>query len=186
MTYKEILGRIDFTDKKIETTPAWDELCEELNINSYIGWSDDTKLKCYHVKTWYCTDTYVGWIAYFLNDEFVCLSKQTSRKGYIYFFFKDKESAFKVKSYLESLLEIDVDIQLINLDEVVEDKYQVSFSKGILHKTAWYKDEKVFIKRNVGCGINDIISQKVNIIFSDGKEIEVNTNELYFDYNTLN
>ncbi len=56
-TIQDLINNINFDDKKIQTDPNWEDLSEVFNLQLY--YSDDTRLKAYHVKVWCCTDTWV-------------------------------------------------------------------------------------------------------------------------------
>ena len=71
------------TVQKTEQNRDWidpSKLLNELGINHYIN-SDVPELECYWAITWICTDTAVGLRLYYLNDKFVAISYQSSRKG---------------------------------------------------------------------------------------------------------
>lgn len=53
-TLKEIISSINFDDKRIQTSPDWEKLASNFGIYD-LYWSEDTRLKGYHVKTWLCT-----------------------------------------------------------------------------------------------------------------------------------
>ena len=103
-TVREIINSINFDDKSIQTSPDCEKLSSQFGIYN-LYWSEDTRLKAYHVKTWLCTDTWVGWVAYFLDSEFVCLSTQNARKSDTEFEFVSKEAHSKLRDYLFSLVD---------------------------------------------------------------------------------
>ena len=186
-TLKEIISSINFDDKRIQTSPDWEKLASNFGIYD-LYWSEDTRLKGYHVKTWLCTDTWVGWVAYFLDNKFVCLSSQTARKSSTDFDFASNEAHSKLRDYLFSLTnneEFKVDILDLNIE--VPERYSVSYNSQILHKTAWLKDEKVKITKtrysyNTD---NDKHFHTVEIEHDNGLVEEVNCSDLEFEYNNL-
>lgn len=186
MKLKEVLNSINFEDKRIQTHPDWEELAQEFGIDLY--WSEDERLKAYHVKTWQCTDTWVGWEAYFLDKELVCISSQNARKSDKDFEFISKESFIKVRDYLLSLTLEDEDknINILDLELEIPEKYVIEYSNQILHKTAWLDNNKVeIIKKRYSYEEKDKYFHTVEIKTEDGNVREVDCRELLFDYNTL-
>lgn len=191
-TLKEIISSINFDDKRIQTSPDWEKLASHFGIYD-LCWSNDTRLKGYHVKTWLCTDTWVGWVAYFLEDEwkgpqFVCLSTQSARKSDIEFEFASNEAHSKVRDYLFSLTtNEDFKVVLLDLDLEVSDRYSVSYNSQILHKSAWLNDEKVKVTKN-NYSYNDDKEKyfhTVEVTHDNGLIEEVDCSDLEFEYNNL-
>jgi hypothetical protein len=190
-TLNDLIKNIDFNNKKLESTPDWEELARIFNVLD-LYWSDDTRLKAYFIKTWYCTDSWVGIRAYFLDGEFVALSNQSGRKGDEDFEFVNKESAKKVEDYLRSLVvenrvEPYFDI-LEGLDDEIPSTYKIQYNTQILHKTALLNGEKVeIVKTNYESeGIKSPnYFYTVMIKHSNGKKEEINCKELDFEYNTI-
>jgi len=78
-------------------------VAEELEIWSFFSYQENTKLACYPVHTWLCTDTHVGVYAYFLEDEFVALSTQEARKCDVEFEWASISAYNAVERYIRSL-----------------------------------------------------------------------------------
>ena len=113
-TLKKIISEIDFNNKSMETEPSWTELAQEFNLN--LDWSNDTRLKCYFIRRWYCTDTYVGRKLYFFDDKLVAMSYQPGRKCDEKFYWTSQEDFKNVKQYLLSLLQPE-DIDILDLSK---------------------------------------------------------------------
>lgn len=187
-TLRQLIANID-KNGKTKTDPDWEELAQACNID-YLHYSNDTRLKAYWIKVWYCTDTWVGIAAYFLDDEFVCLSNQTGRKCGIDFKFVSEDAYYKVEKYLRSLVEVDTDVQipLIGdlLDEELEDTYTVEYNTQILQNTAIYNGEVVTItKKKYDWEDKDKYFHTVEIKDKSGKKKEVDCRELKIPYNTI-
>jgi len=187
MTLKEAIDKIDKTNPKNEDSPSWGELFYEVFKTHDSFWSDDTRLKSYWVKVWYCTDSYVGIKAYFLDEELVCISDKVARKDSEDFEFVSKETFKKVKEYLKSLIQETEEedcICLIDFEQEMGENYTVSYNTQILHKNALYKGEIVeIIKTYFGFNTPDYF-HSVEIKYQ-GEIIKVNVNELYFPYGNL-
>ena len=191
-TLNSLIQSIDFNNKQLESSPNWEDLSSIFGIYD-LSWSDDTRLKAYFIKTWYCTDSWVGTRAYFLDGVFVALSNQPGRKSDEKFKFVNKESASKVEKYLYSLIiedkvENDIDI-LEELNEEIPSTYKIKYNIQILHKYALLNNEKVKILKK-DYESEGIFSPNyfytVKIKHNNGKIEEIDIKELDFEYNTLN
>lgn len=81
-------------------------------------WDDCEEMKCYFLISWYCTDSWVGVRAYFLNGEFVAISSQIGRKYDQEFEWVSKEAYYKVKEYIASkTLLSKIDIPIIDYEQ---------------------------------------------------------------------
>lgn len=184
-TLRKLISEIN---KETETYPSWGKLADIFNIQN-LYWSDDTHLKCYFIKKWYCTDTYVGIKAYFLDDEFIAISSQDGRKMDEEFSFVSKELALKLKNYLEKLVadSFDFNLDIIDenfLDEEIPSRYKIEYNKEILHKEGWLNDEKVqIIKKYYSWDQKDKYFHTVEIKLPDGEIKEIDCRELDFEYN---
>lgn len=184
-TLRKLISEIDKTKPHY---PNFERLAELFNIYE-LYYSDNERLKCFFIKKWYCTDSYVGVRAYFLDDEFVAISNQYGRKMSEEFSFISKDSINKVKKYLESLVEEtdQTDLDLIEddeLDEEITSTYKIEYNSQILHKEAFLNNEKVqIIKNHYNFDERDKYFHTVKIKLSNGKTKEVDCRELDFEYN---
>jgi|GEM_PF-1756746 len=186
ITLEKIIESINFEDKRIQSDPNWGELANHFDIFD-LGWSDDTRLKAYHVKTWLCTDSWVGWEAYFLDNEFVYLSSQNARKSDVDFEFVSKEAGIKVRDYLLSLTSNEREnyIPILDLKQEFPEKYKIEYNSQILHRTAWFGAEKVKIKKTRYAYDSVHYFHTVEIENEKGEVLEVDCRDLEFEYNTL-
>lgn len=188
-TLRNLISEIDFNNEILHSQVDWEELSSVFNIYN-LSWSDDTRLKAYYIKTWYCTDSWVGIRAYFLDDEFVAISYQSGRKSNEDFGFVSNELALKTKVYLQSLVEEDefkIDI-LECLDAEIPNTYKIEYNSQILHKSALLQGEKVeIVKTNYESeGIHSPnYFHTVEVKLPNGDKKEVSCKELDFKFNTL-
>ena len=133
-------------DEKNENSADMEALCQELGVHApYNYWEEfGRRLKGYYIESWLCTDTTVGACAYFLDEEFVFLGIQTSRKSGESFSFKTKGSASKVRQFLLDLIDLNKEetlesVDILNLDDDVEELYSVPYSSQIQNTTGFYK-----------------------------------------------
>lgn len=104
----------------------------------------EERLRAYYVHKWYCTDTWVGYMLYFLDDEFVATSLQTARKNDTNFKFASKEAFEKVRKFLETLsVPPESEYDLVDLEDVIDEEQPVHFSGEILSPYVNYKGQKV-------------------------------------------
>jgi len=125
-----------------------DLFLEEFNLDQYIGeyfnYDKNTDLRCFRVATHICTDTEVGIKAYFLKDEFVCLTNQIARKSpEIIIGWASSESAQKTESYIKSLLDGKDEkyFDIIDMDRDFGSGYKVDYTGQMTSTHVIYKDE---------------------------------------------
>ena len=189
-TFRKLIEGIDFSNKQIQSEVDWEELSRILNVEG-LYYSNDERLKAYHVKTWYCTDSYVGIRVYFLDNKPVAISNQNGRKSSEDFGFISKEVVKEVRDYLFSLVEendfTQVDI-LDGLDDEIPSTYKIEYNSQILHKTALLDGKRVAIlKKNFESeGYNSPnYFHTVQIQHENGEKAMINCKLLDFEYNTL-
>lgn len=138
----DIVSKIDKTNPKLITEPDFEELASSCFDIHNLYHSDDPRLKCYIIDVHQCTDTWVGTRVYFLDDIFVCISKQKYRKSDTEFYFVSDILAQNVKTYLLSLLDEDPTYySLLNMDEEIDEYYSVEYISEIIltyHKFGVY------------------------------------------------
>ena len=117
----------DFIDKQVDKSkPDYDlgdpeKLLDTLEIPYYnYTWKVmenlDKEIKRYPIKRWICTDTHVGYNAYYLKDVLICISEQVARKWDIAFYFVSEKAFKDLREHaLKQLGEPDIDIQLVDL-----------------------------------------------------------------------
>lgn len=123
------------------TSADIDEFCRELDLNHYPGWNKefDDKVKGYWLIKWLCTDTWVGYVVYFMDNEPVAVSVQTARKSGTQYEFVSLEAATKVRAFiLECLGEGEFTPSLMDLDEETDLEYTVSYSSQLLVDKGMY------------------------------------------------
>ena len=177
-TIRKIIESIDL-EKQGKDVYASEDIADVFGINDYIEF--DKRIKCVFLRPHYCTDSWVGIRAYFLDGEFVAISTQIGRKYDETFKFRSQESALKVRDYILSLIpkkELDINI-LSELDEEIEDYYSVDYAGQILHKSGIYNGEKVKIKRRA-TDFKDLYT--ATIVREDGKEKNVDCREIKLSY----
>ena len=194
MTLRELLSKIVKSDKN-EDSLDLSNLFNDLYPNDEIDYDLcckldlelNKRLKSYWVKVWYCTDTYVGYKAYFLDNELVCTSYQSGRKDSLDFEYVSQETTLKLKNFLSVLIKVKKDIEYftMDMDAVIPDTYELSGYEIILefHKKAMYKPTNEYVslislqKREGSYCQEDVVIQ-----FSNGEQKVVESDNLLFDY----
>ncbi len=141
MNLQYIIDNLD-KSKDNEEYMDYENICRDLGLSSYDITLQGDSLKCYWISNRICTDTWVGWRAYYLDDVFVCGSSQSCRKGDENFYWVDKKSAVSTMDYLKSLMRLDeedLNLYFIDLEQDCGDGYSVSYSSEILTNTLLYK-----------------------------------------------
>lgn len=171
--------------------PCFDliEIAEAVGIYEYIYNPENCRITENHYKKWLCTDTRVGSIAYYLDDELVAISHQSARKSSPRFEFVSKDAFDKLLNYIRSLIETDLndELRLIDLDEEVGDSYQVSYSTQILSDVVIYKGERcpkvqrISTKHEPTKEYFDYVNKTLDIIYHD-QIITVNIEDVSIPY----
>lgn len=126
-------------------------LFSELNIYNcsftYIS-DDDEHLKCYFISRWYCTDTYVGLRAYYLDGELVCMSFQSGRRMNEEFTWINNEMKKKTKNYILSLQtdEDENECDFLDLEQEMGFGFQRDFSMEVLADEVIYIPQQKLVK----------------------------------------
>ena len=165
-TLRKIIASIDL-EKYGKSVHHCEDLANIFDINEYIEFDD--RIKMVYVSPHYCTDSWVGTRAYFLDGEFVATSLQVGRKWDEHFCFVSNEAAIKVKDYVMSFItEPPYHIKIIDMDAEFDDFYTVEYAEQILHKHGLYEGERVEIKHTKREWSNDF--RRTTIIGADGKK----------------
>ncbi|MFA7287193.1 MAG: hypothetical protein WC052_06025, partial [Patescibacteria group bacterium] len=105
----EAAHRVTKTDENCDDIPKLEKALSRLfeidSLEYHERWNTWTesnverkRLKGYWINKWICTDTHVGEMAYFLDDELVFTCEQTARKSDAAIYFVDPSAYQKVKT----------------------------------------------------------------------------------------
>lgn len=171
----EIAERID----KSKSNEEWidiQDIGRELGLD--VPFVEQERLKSFWVGNWYCTDTYVGYRMYFLDDVAVAFSVQNGRKSAENFHWFSLESATNVKKYLLSLIsenEKELNITICDVNEDIGDSFKISYNAEILENdNVTFNGEKVkLIERikNKPYGIDTM--QVIQLPNGETKQVEI-------------
>lgn len=183
MKIKELANKID-KSKENEDWVDVGAIGSQFNLN--IDDIEQDRLKCYWVGNWYCTDTWVGYRIYFLDDIAVAFSIQSARKCCEDIYWFSKELALKVKEYLITLMiqeEDELDISICDIDDEIGDSYKINFNNEILScNKPTLNGEDVTILERIRYKNDYGIDQELKIRLKNGEEKVVNIKELDFKY----
>jgi len=179
----DIANKIDKSEKN-ESYVDTDQFSSEFNYE--FDWIKQDRLKAYWIGNWYCTDSYVGYRMYFLDDEPVAVSIQKGRKWPEEFNWLSKELALKVREYLISIMpkkEDDLYFNICDINEDIGDSYKIEFNSQILNiNNAVLNGKPIKILERIKEAPDYGIDKMLKIKLSNGEEKIVNIKELDFKY----
>lgn len=180
----DISNKID-KSKQNEDWVDLQRLAEQFGL--YIDYQEQDRFKSYWVGKWCCTDTWVGYKLYFLDNEPVGYSEQNSRKSDENIKWFSKELVIKVREYLVSLINNEDDnlnIEICDINEDIGDSYKINYNDDVLDwSKATLNGENVkFIKR-IRREKDYGIDQEVQIELNTGDQKVVNVYDLDFKFN---
>jgi hypothetical protein len=118
---KAVMEKIFSSDDVIEAIKARVDLNNPeywVNMESFVSeletglgyfWNKEAddefnkRLKAYPIATWLCTDSVVGYYAYYFDGYFIAMSTQMGRKCDKNFIWISKEKALEVRDYILEL-----------------------------------------------------------------------------------
>ena len=183
----DIANKIDKSNKN-ESYVNTDQFSSELNYE--FDWIEQDRLKAYWIGNWYCTDSYVGYRMYFLDDEPVAFSTQVGRKCNEIFNWFSKELALKTRDYLISIMpnnkEDDLNFNLCDINKDVGGNYKIEYNSQILNPDkAVYNGKPIKILERIKEIPDWGIDKKLKIQLSNGEERIVNIEELDFKFHLI-
>ena len=181
----DIAKRID-KSKENESYIDIVELGEELNVEC--GYVEQDRVRAYWIGNWYCTDSYVGYRMYFLDDKPVAVSIQQGRKCDEEFAWFGRELALEVRSYLISIMQQEEEISLnfCNINDDIGDSYKISFNSEILNpERATYNGEPIKILERIKENPDWGIDQQLKIELPDTEQKIIDINEIDFKFNLI-
>ena len=134
MKMRDLINAVDRSEKNF-TSADIDDFCRELNLNEYPGWNQqfEDAVKGYWLIKWLCTDTWVGYAVYYMDNEPIAISVQTARKNPTAYEFVSLEAATKLRKFiLECLGESEFTPTIMDLDEETDPYYTISYSSQLL------------------------------------------------------
>lgn len=183
----DIANKID-KSKKNESHINITDFDSEFNINldCYI---EQDRLKAYYIGNWYCTDSYVGWRMYFLDNEPVAISFQQGRTFDEEFEWFNKDKALKVRDYLLSLMlrgNDDLNFTTCDLSDDIGEGFSIEFNSQILNPDkATYQGNPIKIIERIretpDYGLDSLL--KVQLL--NGEEIIINVKDIKFKFNLV-
>lgn len=112
------------------------------------NWSEENvyrqRLKGYWINKWLCTDTHVGEMAYFLDDELVFTCEQTARKSDAAIYFVDQAAYDKVKVFMDYFREpVELPTAEFIGEQQTPDTVTREWADSCLHKRGFYQGREV-------------------------------------------
>jgi hypothetical protein len=123
MKLREAIEKLDKSEKN-EGWASPSQLGRQLGVDCWGHYDEfEKRVKKYWIKSWLCTDTYVGLAAYYLDDELVAISTQQGRKYDEEFEWVSVELRHKLRTFLLSFEEDDNMLHVINFDAEIQEPY---------------------------------------------------------------
>lgn len=176
MKFSELLKNLDSEELPYDGGGSFVEEC----TGGY-GWVDleGHGFTYRPISIWYCTDSWVGVNAVYLNGELICITKQWGRKCSVEYEWVSKEVYGKVSAFVRSLCEDELDNNTyIDLDSECEPLYTLEFTGHLIprfHSEAIYNGKTVGIEWELTKKEerNDIIAKKVWILDGEAKCVDI-------------
>jgi hypothetical protein len=145
MKLKEIITNLDTSVNNEDDNVYWylESFVNEFGLSCYNlqQCQNNIRLKSYWVANHLCTDTRVGIKAYFLDDEFVCMSTKTNRNDDEHLQWLDEVSYRNVKNYIISLQEDEgiTPPRILNMEEDFGEGYPIQYTGQCLKRNVLWK-----------------------------------------------
>lgn len=185
MNWQETLSQLSKTGDNYEQFYSTECLPYELRV-SYDDIDFDklnTRLKEYWVHTWLCSDTWVGYMALFLDDELVAISYQDARKSAKNYKYVSKEMLKKARLWVIDCIEIDADGDdgtILNDGwEQEETKFNCKFTCQIITRKGYIIQEGERVPVTAKSKDFGTSQKLVVVIDATGKEMTIPTNHYY-------
>ncbi len=126
MKLKEIITKVN-KSKQFEDKICISEIAEHMDIQVTI-FPEQHRITSYFFGSWYCEDTFVGYKAYFLDDEPVAVSSQGGRKSYETIKWVSSDAYKKVRAYVLTFVEEpELNIPLMDPEQEVGETYKINY-----------------------------------------------------------
>lgn len=122
-----------------------DEINRDLNIDGMYFYPEElsARFKAYPIYQWICTDTYVGLMALYLDNEPVGCTYQSSRKGGMEVEWISREIANTVRTVVCSYMENTDTASILDPDQDIGDDFNVQFTGQALTDDGFYEGRPV-------------------------------------------
>lgn len=187
MKLREIIENIDKSRDKLDGS-NWtnlENIAAEFDIYEYLN-DENERLKSYSYAKWLCTDTHVGGMVYFLDDEPVAVSWQDARKSDEIFQWISKETHQKTYDHLLSLTtKVLNKPDIVDLDEEMDNGFDVDYSGQLLTEEVILKETNEIVEvYKVYHSMDEIKKwQTVDIKLTNGEIRNVHMNDVSVPYN---
>jgi hypothetical protein len=191
MKLKDIITNLDKSDKNAVRVDLEDMMSEVNYTPSGYTFSvrqdrENPRLKSYWIANHICTDTLVGYRAYFLDDKLVCCSHQSARKSGEYFEWVSVETKTQVIEYIKSL-DISEDVfdepTILDMEEEWGEGYGIEYTGQMLRNKVYYREELVEVIRDDSEGYNNL--HNITIQFSANRTADIDVREILVPWYTV-
>ena len=158
-------------------------------LDHWESWVDtDDRLTSAYVQVWYCTDTWVGVEAYYLDGEPVFITKQAGRKCDTFCEFASLEAHQKVRVYVENLIADSGSEEPPSLyapNQEMPAGYSLTYTSQVIppvHKTGVHTTSGRRFVSTRCLHPRPYLHKSVLVTFEDGVEESVDLWDVLFDY----
>lgn len=186
MKLKDLISNVDKSTKNESWVSGNDgDILQSLEIQPSYDTEENTRLKAYYLFKWCCTDSYVGYRAYFLDDILVSVSTQLGRKCDETFEWVSAEAWTDTRNYINSLQTIPTPpSDILDLEEELpEYGMSIEFSEQLLSDTVYLKDTKELVKvTKKWYGYDPNTWKKVEVEMPNGEKKVVEMSDVIVPY----
>ncbi|MNL91040.1 hypothetical protein D3C81_07670 [compost metagenome] len=183
----KLLELVNNIDKSSQNESYIDTTNFSIDLEHDFDYVSQDRLKGYWVGNWCCTDTWVGYRLYFLDDEPVCFSVQNGRKSEEVFNWFSNGLALKVRDYLISIMpkrKDEFSVQTCSLEDDIGDSYKISFSSQVLDwGKATLNGESIKVLERVRKKPDFGIDTELKVELNNGEQKIIDLKELDFKFN---
>jgi len=188
----DALLNVDKSERNSESWLYSESLCNSLGLMcGYYGFDNDkfnNHFKGYYVYSHLCTDTTVGLIALYLDDELVGYSHQSARKHDTGYQFVSKEMCDKLISLIRSCEQNEHkdNNSYIDTEEEIDDYHKVSFSEQLqkpVGTEGTYKGTPVILVQPWSDKKNVIDHHIIVKVKDTGEELKIDVVDFHYPLN---
>lgn len=137
----DAIFNVDRPKNSFDYSAPTERICARLNIE-YNYDEDYVGLNSYPIYNWYCTDSYVGLNAIYLDDEPVGCSWRGSRRADLNIEWISEQAALKVREFLSTKAPKPT-FEILNPDYDIGESFSVNYVGQSLTQEGFYQDRPV-------------------------------------------
>lgn len=189
MKIKEAFERVDKGDKN-HSDVNLSGLASAIGLDIYqladIDYEEleNPIITCYTLINWLCTDMWVGFDLYFINDKPLAMSECMCRKCEMKYYIVE-DAIPELRDHIFDLVASneDYEYEACDMDEEINQGYRIGYLNQVLNwDRMTYKDIPVELVKKYDDESGYGIATKIRIKTKDGDELDVYMNDVRFGY----